>query len=239
MRRKPSEIVTRLTTIAILSALGFILMAFLRISYPLAPWMMIEISDIVVVLSYVLYGFSGSVLVAVLKTLLDISINGLSGFIGIGNITALLTSLTYVIGLYVTSHLLKLFNKKLPHRILGYTIIVLFSTSVLTLANYIFITPTYISGTFATCFSSSTVENILSTLEQMGYSYISYPAFICAIYIPFNLIKGSAICLIYELIFNRLIFVLMQRSPFMKKYFVGSIFDKKKEISEKSDENKE
>ena len=41
--------------------------------------------------------------------------------------------------------------------------------------------------------------------------------------------KAGACFLIYELIFNRLIFVFMHKSEFFKKYFMGSIFIKKEE----------
>ena len=33
-------------------------------------------------------------------------------------------------------------------------------------------------------------------------------------------------CAIYELLFNRLIFVFMRKSEFFNKYFVGNIFTK-------------
>ena len=238
MRRKNSEIITRLVTIAMLSALGFVLMAFCRIPYPPSPWLMIEISDIVVLLAYVLYGFSGSILTAILKTALDMSINGLSGFAGIGNITALFTSLMYIVGLYLCSHIFRMFNKGLGHRIIGYVIITIYVTVILTTANCIFITPTYLCGYFTTCFDSVTVNNMLQSLEQMGYSNMGYAGIIFLIYFPFNLMKGAIIFLVYELLFNRIVFVLMKRSPFMKKYFLGSIFKKNDEESKINDENK-
>ncbi len=242
MKRKSSEIISRLATIAMLSALGFVLMAFCRFSYPFAPWLMIEISDIVVLLAYVLYGFPGSILTAILKTALDMSINGLSGFAGIGNITALITSFTYILALYLFSHVFRLFNKGIWHRIIGYILITLFVSIVLTTLNCLFITPTYLCGYFTSCFDSATVKNIVSSLEQMGYSNMGYVGAIIVIYLPFNLMKGAIIFFVYELVFNRIIFVLMKRSPMMKKYFIGSVFDKKASKSEqdtkKCDDNK-
>lgn len=229
MRRSSSEVLTRLTTIALLSALGFVLMAFVRFSYPLAPWLQIEISDTVVLIAYALYGFPGGAAVALIKTALDMAIHGLTGIYGIGNITALLTSLTFALGLFLTSHAFKLFKKGLGFRILGYTIITLLVAVIMTGLNALFITPTYLDGSkFVTCFNSDAVAGVVNALKGMlKVETNSYFLIIFIAYFPFNILKGMIVCAIYEILFNRLIFVLMQRSPKMKKYFLGPIFTNK------------
>lgn len=234
MRRSGSEVLTRMTTIALLSALGFVLMSFVRFPYPLAPWLMVEISDVVVLVAYAMYGFTGGIAVAILKTGLDMAVYGLTGVYGIGNITALITSLMFVLILFITSHLLKWFKKGLGFRVLSYLVITLFVAVVLTLANELFITPTYLSGKFTTCFDSETVKMVIDGFNKMGVNGDSYFWLIALIYFPFNLLKGAMVTAIYEILFNRLIFVFMSRSPKMKKYFLGSIF--KKEDTEKAEE---
>lgn len=234
MRRSGSEVLTRMTTIALLSALGFVLMSFVRFTYPLAPWLMVEISDVVVLVAYAMYGFTGGIAVAILKTGLDMAVYGLTGVYGIGNITALITSLMFVLILFITSHLLKWFKKGLGFRVLSYLVITLFVAVVLTLANELFITPTYLSGKFTTCFDSETVKMVIDGFNKMGVQGDSYFWLIALIYFPFNLLKGAMVTAIYEILFNRLIFVFMSRSPKMKKYFLGSIF--KKEDTEKTEE---
>ena len=67
-QRSASEIITRMTTIAMLSALGFVLMAFAQFPYPIAPWLKIEISEIVTIIAYALYGLPGGISVALIKT---------------------------------------------------------------------------------------------------------------------------------------------------------------------------
>lgn len=237
MRRSSSEVVTRLCTIALLSALGFVLMAFLRIPYPPAPWLMIEFSDVVVLIAYALYGLTGGLMVSIFKTLLDMAVHGLTGAYGIGNITALVTSLCFVLALFIASHLLKLFKKGLPLRILGYVFITVLVAVLLTLLNALFITPTYLTGTFTTCFDSEAVKAVMEGINGMGIQGNIYFLLISVIYFPFNLLKGACISVIYEILFNRLIFVLMQRSPKMKKYFLGPVFHKKPEAMEESDKN--
>lgn len=234
MRRSGSEVLTRMTTIALLSALGFVLMSFVRFPYPLAPWLMVEISDVVVLVAYAMYGFTGGIAVAILKTGLDMAVYGLTGVYGIGNITALITSLMFVLILFITSHLLKWFKKGLGFRVLSYLVITLFVAVVLTLANELFITPTYLSGKFTTCFDSETVKMVIDGFNKMGVNGDSYFWLIALIYFPFNLLKCAMVTAIYEILFNRLIFVFMSRSPKMKKYFLGSIF--KKEDTEKAEE---
>ncbi len=239
MHRRSSEIISRLTTISILSALGFILMAFCRFPYPFAPWLMIEISDLIVLIAYALYGFSGGILTALLKTGLDLLVNGVTGIGGIGNLTALLTSLLLVFFLFLTSHVFKWFKKGFRFRILSYGVIVLSMSILLTFLNFLFITPTYMTGQFTTCFDTLAVDQTLNGFQSMGITNSSYFLLIFIIYFPFNLCKDALICFVYELVFNRLIFVVMNRSPFFKKYFVGSVFRKKEDSEEEKKEEKE
>ena len=73
------------------------------------------------------------------------------------------------------------------------------------------------------------VYNYLTKSNVEAVNAWPYIGAISVIYGPFNLLKAAACCLLYEAIFNRLIFVFMRRSAFFKKYFVGSIFTKKEE----------
>ena len=90
-QRSVGESITRMTTIAMLSALGFVLMAFAQFPYPLAPWLKIEVSEIVTIIAYALYGLPGGISVAVIKTALNLAVHGPVG-LGIGDLTALFTS---------------------------------------------------------------------------------------------------------------------------------------------------
>ena len=247
-RRSASEAITRLATLAMLSALGFVLMAFAQFPYPFAPWLKIELSELITIIAYALYGFPGGLTVAFVKTLLNLAVHGPVG-LGIGDLTAFVTSCTFLLGLFITSHLLKWFKKGLLFRILSYVLIAALVTFTLTMLNAIVITPSYLTvfgpnPHFSTCFEESVIQNVASYLtgkEDVTVNGWSYIGIICSIYAPFNLMKAGACCLLYELLFNRLIFVFMRRSEFFQKYFVGNIFTKKVEeppIEEKEEENK-
>ena len=228
-RRNVKEVISRIATLGMLSALGFVLMAFAQFPYPAAPWLKIEISEIVVIIAYALYGFPGGIFVALVKSALNLAVRGLSGPFGIGDITALFTSIMFIIALLLTSHVFKWFKKGLLFRIFAYIFIAVFVSIILTSFNALFITPTYLSGSFTSCFNEGIVQNVTASLTGDTSSMHNSGAYIGAvslIYIPFNLMKVGMCCAIYELLFNRLIFVFMRKSVFFNKYFVGNIFTK-------------
>ena len=245
-RRSIKETITRITTLAMLSALGFVLMAFAQFPYPLAPWLKIEISELITIIAYALYGFPGGLSVALIKTLLNLAVHGPVG-LGIGDLTAFITSCMFLLGLFITSHLLKWFKQGLGFRVLSYVLIATIVTVVLTALNAIVITPSYLTvfgpnPHFSTCFEPGVIQNVTSYItgkEDVVTNGWSYIGLICSIYAPFNLMKAGACCLIYELIFNRLIFVFMRQSPFFQKWFVGNIFTKKVEDDTPTDENED
>ena len=246
-RRSAQETITRISTLAMLSALGFVLMAFVQFPYPFAPWLKIEISELVTIIAYALYGFPGGLTVALIKTLLNLAVHGPVG-LGIGDLTAFITSCMFLLGLFLTSHVFKWFKKGLLFRILSYLVIAAIVTVALTMLNAIVITPSYLSvfGSnphFSTCFEPGVIQNTASYLtgnKDATYNAWAYIGIICSIYAPFNLMKAGICCLLYELLFNRLIFVFMRRSPFFQKWFVGNIFTKKvEEEPEVKEETKE
>ena len=155
----------------------------------------------------------------------------------------------FILGLFITSHLLRWFKKGLGYRVLSYVIIALLVSVVLTVLNAIVITPSYLTvfgpnPHFSTCFDEGVIQNVAKYITHKDDITINgwgYVGLITSIYAPFNLLKAGACCLLYEVIFNRLIFIFMRRSPFFQKYFVGSIFtkeveDKHQEVVEQNNE---
>ena len=235
-RRSAQETITRISTLAVLSALGFVLMAFVQFPYPFAPWLKIEISELVTILAYALYGFPGGLTVALIKTLLNLAVHGPVG-LGIGDLTAFITSCMFLLGLFLTSHIFKWFKKGLLFRILSYVVIAAIVTTVMTILNAIVITPSYLTvfgpnPHFSTCFEDGVIQNTAAFLtgnKDTTYNGWTYIGIIASIYAPFNLMKAAACCLLYEVLFNRLIFIFMKKSPFFQKWFIGDIFHKKVE----------
>ena len=247
-RRSVKESITRITTLGILSALGFVLMAFAQFPYPLAPWLKIEVSELITIIAYALYGLPGGLSVALIKTLLNLAVHGPVG-LGIGDLTAFITSCMFILGLFITSHLLRWFKKGLGYRVLSYAIIAVLVAVVLTALNAIVITPSYLTvygpnPHFSTCFGEGVIQDVIAFINKnlkwnVEANVGTYIGIIAVIYVPFNLMKAIVCCLVYELIFNRLIFVFMRQSPFFQKWFVGNIFTKKVEEKPSTDEDEE
>jgi riboflavin transporter FmnP len=231
--RRPREIISRMVVLAMLSAIGFVLMSFAQFPYPAAPWLKIEVSEITTLIGYALYGLPGGIIVAFIKTGLDISVHGLVG-LGIGNITALLASLIFILGLFLTSRVFRWFSKGLLWRIISYVFISVLLAIVLTGLNALFITPSYLTvygetPHFQTCFDEGVIQDVVNYLTHSEDTSVNgwiYIGVISGLYIPFNLMKGAIVCIAYEIVFNRLIFVLARRSPLMRKYFIGNILKK-------------
>ena len=242
-RRSIKESITRITILAMLSALGFVLMAFVQFPYPFAPWLKIEISELMTIIAYALYGFPGGLSVALIKTLLNLAVHGPVG-LGIGDLTAFITSCMFLLGLFLTSHVFKWFKKGLLYRIFSYLVIAGIVTVVMTFLNAIVITPSYLSvfgpnPHFSTCFEEGVIQNTAAYLtgnKDVTYNAWSYIGIITSIYAPFNLMKAGICCLLYEVLFNRLIFVFMRKSPFFQKWFMGNIFTKTVEDDQPSTE---
>lgn len=176
-----------------LAAIGVVLMAFIEVPYPPVPFLKIEFSDIVILIAFALFGFKGAFCVAVVKTLGDLLLQQPTGPYAIGQITALCASMSYVFLLKATK--LNIKEDGLKKIIIKSIIIVLSVTCIMTIANYIFITPIF-SGQF--------LWFQMTNGAVLGYEG-SYIASILLTYIPFNLIKGTLTLTIFGLIGSRVI----------------------------------
>lgn len=214
MKNKRSQLIFKMVTSAILSALGIILMLFIKFPYPFAPWIEIEISDVVILVGYALGGFYSSLAIAIIKTLISLIVQP-SGIYYIGQLAAIISSLTYLICLLICVKVFRLFSKKFYHRIIAYVIIALINALVMTSLNYLFITPTYLAGYYTTCFNKDAVNGVVNALAKFGTNYFTC---IFVLYFPFNLIKASLILIIYELLFNTIIFIAFKNNPKLAKY---------------------
>lgn len=189
----------KIVLLAILAALGSILM-FIEIPYPIAPFLRFDLSELVILLTVEIFGFWPSVLVAVIKSLMYVMVMGVTTPMGIGVITAFIASVI-ISGLYV---LVKkgingtTFSKKF----LRFLLIIIGFSMILTICNYLFITPIYFGGLWFTDVKDwATLSSFIPGLPfDLGYG-----AAIAFIYIPFNSLKGLLVLTVYEIISPRLI----------------------------------
>ena len=191
MKRKS---IFKLTVLALLSAIGVILMSYLQIPYPIAPFLKIEFSDFVVIFAFLLFGFKESLIVALVKTGCDLIIRGPEtggAFPFVAHLTALIASLSYVFALWLVSKFFK--SEKIHQKILKYSLVVLIVSTIMTFANYTILTPLFLGEVsfFGIGLSENTM-GMITNLTGMNNFFLA----IAFLYLPFNLLKGTCISVI-------------------------------------------
>lgn len=182
--------VQKIALLGILSALGAVLMAFIQLPYPPVPFLRIEFSDVAVLLAFLLYGFKEATFVGALKATVNALIYGPVGPIGIGQISAFIASMGYVVGLYL---MLKWLAGQTG--LLRSVLIILEVTLLMTFVNYFFVTPIY--------FGSWTYLGVQEWLNLSSFGLSgtgTYLSTIIIVYVPFNILKGAAVMSVYFVI---------------------------------------
>ena len=197
----------KLVLSAALAALGMIL-GLLEIPYPFAPWLNLDLSEVVVIVAISMLGFKSALFVCVCKFLVSILFKGPVGPIAIGQITALIASLTICCVYYFLSQNLKLKKEWLAY-IINMFITMLIFAIVLFILNYLFVTPTYLMQK-PTWYSELPFALDINSFNQQYGTNISIPGFlnflspygqaIFIIYFPFNFIKGVISAIVYYVV---------------------------------------
>jgi len=185
----------KIVTLGIMSALGAILM-IIEIPYPLVPFLMIDLSDVVVLVIFAFYGWKEALTVGLLKAIIHALTKGAVGPMFIGQITAFIASMSYVFGMYISTNKLNL------NRLFSAVAAVIMVTVILTVANYLFITPIWFGETtFIDIRGWVTPETFELNIEG------GYLLTILIVYVPFNLLKGAVITSVYFMVFKSIAFL--------------------------------
>lgn len=191
----------RLVLMALLSSLGMIL-NLIEIPYPLAPWLNIDLSEIVVLVAVNVLGLQGAVVVSIMKMIISIVVKGPVGPIAIGQIAAFIASLSIAFGYYFL-------KKKIKNYFVAMFITMTIFAFIMFVINYYFVTPTYLMGkpTWYTDLPFAVDVNAFnsvygSNLSVPGFlSFLTpYQAAIFIIYYPFNFIKGIFVGIVYSFV---------------------------------------
>ena len=201
--------ILKLTVLALLAAIGVVLMSYIQFPYPIAPFLKIEFSDFVVMFAFMLFGLEEALLVAVLKTGCDLMINGPQtggAFPFVAHLTALIASLTYVLALWLCNKIIK--KDKLHHKIIKYSLVVLVVASIMTFANYAILTPLFLGEVsfFGIGISEGTM-NALAGITGVDNFFLA----IVMLYLPFNLLKGGCIAVISVLVGDTILNIYKSR----------------------------
>ncbi len=189
----------KLVLLGVFIALGTILM-LIEIPYPIVPFLKFDLSELIVLLTVEVFGLVPAIVVAFFKSAVNIMLGLSVTPMHIGAITAFIASVTlsclYVIVKKYTSRL------KVGQKLLRFLIVVGGFSIILTVCNYLFITPIYFGQVwFTDVMGWATLESFIPGLPfDLGYG-----AAITFVYIPFNALKGLIVLGVYELIAPRLL----------------------------------
>lgn len=175
--------IQRLVGMACLSALAFILMFFEFPILPMAPYLKLDFSDVPVLLGGYIYGPVGGIIIALLKCLIYGMVHGFSPAELIGIFSDFLSALAMLLPFcWVWQHHDWSKKKQAVMGIISGTITL---TVVMSLLNLWVLTPLYMA-----------VWNWKSTLPVSQLVAIGV--------LPFNIIKGLVVTIVYVIIANRL-----------------------------------
>ena len=165
----------KLVLSAALAALGMIL-GLLEIPYPLATWLNLDLSEIVVIMAISMLGFKSALFVCVCKFFVSILFKGPVGPIAIGQITALIASLTICCVYYYLSRQKKI-KKEWQSYAVNMIITMFVFAMVMFILNYLFVTPTYLTQKPTWYTDLPFVLDINSFNQQYGTN-MSVPGFL-------------------------------------------------------------
>ena len=184
---------------AMLAALGMIL-NLIEIPYPFAPWLNLDLSEIVVLVAISTLGFVPALFVCICKFFVSILFKGPVGAF----IASLSICVTY-------SLLARKFDpeKSRKNYLLDMVLTMLIFAFIMFVINYFFVTPTYLMQK-PTWYTNLPFAVDIQAFNQQYGSNISIPSFlsfmspygqaIFIIYFPFNFIKGIITGVVYYLV---------------------------------------
>lgn len=194
-----SKRVRSLVFIGVLAAMGF-LISLIAFPYPPAPWLKIDLSEIVVLVAIMCVGYKGSLMVILVRLLLSLVIKGPEGPLAVGQLAQALGSISIAFSYYLITQVGKKHNIKISY---GVTMVItmLIFTIVMVVANYVFITPTYLKYEPTFFWQLDLTKSLVDPgFDVTGIlPFLSnYAKGIIFIYFPFNFIKGLVVASIHR-----------------------------------------
>ncbi len=169
----------RLITISMLSAVSFILM-FIKFPIPfLPPYLTLDFSDVPALLATFTLGPLAGIIVEFIKNLLNFLFN-----LGdpVGPVANFLAASSFLLTAYYVTK-----NKyNLKSQIIGFTVATIVMTIILSILNYFVLLPLY-----------GMIMNLSNVVENVKIVIVSGV-------IPFNIIKGAIISIVFIILFKRL-----------------------------------
>ena len=180
MRKKMN--VRKYVLIGMMSSLAYVLM---MLKFPIPPfpsYLKVDFSDIPALVAALILGPVAGILVELIKNILDYLITGSETGIPVGHFANFIAGISFILPTYFIYNKIK--SKK--GMAIGLTLSILIMTALLSLFNYFIMLPFYNA--------LMKIPNDTTILRQTIISAI----------IPFNLLKGIIISIIFTLVFSKM-----------------------------------
>lgn len=171
----------RLVGIAMLASLAWVISMFSFPILPGSPFLKIDFSDLAVLFGMYVYGPLAGVAIAFIRSLLSYAQKGGEMGFPIGDTAAFIATLSYTLPLYL---IIAKKGTALKFKLLAAGTASLSLTVAMALANWLFIAPAY--------------------MAVMGFSVGPMRTYLLLAIVPFNLIKGPIVAIIFFIAFSKL-----------------------------------
>ena len=174
--------IQKLVTIGMLGAIGYVLM-MMNFPFPgFPPFLQIDFSDIPALIGAIIFGPIAGILVELLKNILDYIMTASDTGIPIGHFANFIGGVAFILPAYFVYK--KMGTKRgMVYGLVGGTI---FLALFMSLVNYLVLLPTY------------------SVLMNWNMTGTEIRAMVTTAIIPFNLIKGTLIAIVFMLLFSKM-----------------------------------
>ncbi|MDZ7835352.1 MAG: ECF transporter S component [Alkalibacterium sp.] len=171
----------KLVGIAMLASLAWVISMLSFPVLPGSPFLKVDFSDLAVLFGMYVYGPLGGIAIAFIRSLLSyVQKGGEMGF-PIGDTAAFIASLSYTLPIYL---ILVRYGASLKEKIAGIITSTLSLTVVMSALNWLFIAPAY--------------------MAVMGFDVGPMRTYLLYAVVPFNLIKGVLVGLVFYVAFAKL-----------------------------------
>ncbi len=220
---KTQKELLRVVFAAVLAALALVV-GYIEIRWPIAPWLKLDFSEVVILITFILIGFKHSLGVIVIRSVIRWLISADSTnvpFPFFGETVAIVASIMLVLVYYLISSLLRnndFIRKKATDKveidaslvkkerityivkdIVGIILITIIMATFMVVLNFFVVTPSFASQGAYPFFTSFVNSGKYDALIG-GSGYWKYGIFVVSVYGPFNLLKFASVMFLFTLI---------------------------------------
>lgn len=170
-------------TIGMLSSLAFVLMLIKFPIPPFPPYLTVDFSDIPALIAAFMFGPVAAILVELFKNILDYIFIGSEAGLPIGNLANFAAGIAFVLPTYYVYMRLKKTRGLIASLVVG----TLFMAVFMSVLNYIAVLPAYIALLGWDPMSTTALRQLVVTAV-----------------LPFNIVKGIIIAIVFLLIYSRM-----------------------------------